>query len=179
MSESETLFFPDRRIDDAFAVTDAEGNPIARIAATWGGGRFTVTTIGGEPLCAGSTSRWWLAGRWRVSDANGTPLLAMTAKPLRNAAVVRLARGGELTVRGSPWRRDFTVADPQGRTVLSAAPRTSARSLHQHDYVVYRSMPAALRVAEVIAIVQVWRMVKKSDTAVLAATTTAAVTPAG
>lgn len=179
MSEQEILVFPDRRIDGAFPVTDGHGNPIARVSAAWSGGRFTVTTIGGEPVCAGSTSRWWLSGRWQVSGADGTPLLAMTARPLRNAADVQLARGGDLTVRGSPWRRDFTVIDDRGRTVLSGVPRTPAVSSRQHDYAVHQPTPGALRLAEVIAIVQVWRMVKKSDTAVLAATTTTAVAPAG
>ena len=57
--------------------------------------------------------------------------------------------------------------------MLSAAPRTSPMSPRQHDYAVHQSIPGTLNLAEMIAIVQVWRMVKKSDAAVLAATTTA------
>jgi hypothetical protein len=98
----------------------------------------------------------------------------VTAKPLRNTATVQLARGGDLIVRGRPWRRDFVVLDPDGRMVLSAAPRTSPISLRQHDYAVHQSNPGTLNIAEVIAIVQVWRMVKKSDAAVLAAPTSTA-----
>ena len=174
MTEHDILFFPDRRTDGAFPVTDAHGNPIARVSAAWSGGRFTVTGIDGSPLCAGGTSRWWRSGKWQVSDADGAPLLTVTAKPLRNTAVVQLARDGELTLRGSPWRRDFTVLGQDGRTVLSAAPRTSALSPRQHDYAVHQPTPGALRLAEVVAIVQVWRMVKKADVAVLAATSSTA-----
>ena len=177
MTEQDTLFFPERRIDGAFPVTDAHGNPVARVTATWSGGRFSVTSIDRGQLCEGATSRWWLSGKWQVNDADGAPLLTVAAKPLRNSAVVHLARDGDLIVRGSPWRRDFTVADPQGRTVLSAAPRTSSVSPRQHDYAVHQSTPGALRLAEVIAIVQVWRMVKKSDAAVLAATSTTVLAP--
>ena len=173
-TEHDTLFFPERRIDGAFPVTDAHGNPVAKVTAAWSGGRFSVSAIDGDPLCEGVTSRWWLSGKWQVTDADGVPLLTVTAKPLRNAAAVQLARGGELIVRGSPWRRDFVVVDQDGRTVLSASPRTSAVSPRQHDYAVQQSAPGALRLAEVIAIVQVWRVVKKSDVAVLAATSSTA-----
>jgi hypothetical protein len=60
-------------------------------------------------------------------------------------ALVQLASGAELIVRGSPWRRDFTVIDQDARTVLSAAPQTSAVSPRQHDYAVHQSTPGALR----------------------------------
>jgi hypothetical protein len=170
MDAQGTLLFPDRRLDGAFPVTDARGTPIARVTASWSGGRFTVNTLEDEPLCAGATSRGWLSGKWQATDAAGAPLLTMTAKPLRNTAVVHLARGGELIVHGSPWRRDFTVVDRDGRTVLAAAPRTAALSPHQYDYAVQQTTPATLEVPEAIAIVQTWRMVKKSDAAVLAAT---------
>ena len=173
MTERDTLLFPERRVQGAFPVTDAHGNPIARVTATWDGGRFCVTTIDGGPMCDGATSRWWLSGRWDVTDAQGRPLLTVTARPLRNTAAVHLARGSDLIMRGSPWRRDFAVLDQDGRTVLSAEPRTSPMSPRQYDYAVHQAIPGALDLAEMIAIVQVWRMVKKSDAAVLAATTTA------
>jgi hypothetical protein len=176
MTDYDILLFPDRRIDGAFPVTDSHGNPVARVSAARRGSRFTVTSVDRRPLCAGGASRWWLSGKWQVTDADGAPLLTVTATPLRNRASVRLARGGELTLRGSSWRRDFTLLDAAGRIVLSAAPRTSAISPRQHDYAVQQSIPPVLDLAEVIAVVQVWRMVKKSDVAVLAATgsTTAA-----
>jgi hypothetical protein len=174
MTEQDTLVFPERRIRGAFPVVDAHGNPVARITAMWSGGRFSVTAADGAPLCNGATSRRWPSGKWQVTDAQRRPLLTVTAKPLRNTAAVHLARGGELIVRGSPWRRGFAVVDQDGRTVLSAAPRTPPLSPHQHHYAVHQSSPGTLRLAEVIAIVQVWRMVKKSDAAVLAATTSTA-----
>ena len=126
MSDFETLLFPGRRIDGAFPVTDAAGDPVARVTAEWSGGRFSVTAVNGTALCDGATSRWWLTGRWQVSNADGAPLLTVIAKPLRNTAVVSLARGEEFAVRGSPWRQDFTVTDRDGRTVLSGTTRTSA-----------------------------------------------------
>ena len=174
MTEHGTLLFPDRRIHGAFPVTDTHGNPVARVTATWSGGRFSVTTLDGGPMCDGATSRWWPTGKWQVTDAQGRPLLTVSAKPLRNTAAVHLARGRDLIMRGSPWRRDFAVLDEDGRTVLSAAPRTPPISPRQHDYAVHQSIPGTLNLAEMIAIVQVWRMVKKSDAAVLAATSTAA-----
>ena len=78
----------------------------------------------------------------------------MSAKPLRNTAAVHMARGSDLIMRGSPWRRDFAVLDEDGRTVLSAAPRTSPMSPRQHDYAVQQSIPGTLNLTEMIAIVQ-------------------------
>ena len=43
MTERDTLLFPERRVHGAFPVTDAHGNPVARVTATWDGGRFSVT----------------------------------------------------------------------------------------------------------------------------------------
>ena len=61
--------------------------------------------------------------------------------------------------------------------MLSAAPRTSAPSRHGNTTTRCTSPPpGGLRLAEVIAIVQVWRMVKKFDVAVLAATSSTAAT---
>lgn len=178
MTEPETLLFPDRRIDGAFLVTDPEGNPVAKVTAAWSGGRFTVTSVDGGTLSEGVTSRWWLTGKWDVTDGDGAPLLTMTAKSLRNAAAVDLACGGRLVVSGSAWRRGFVVVDQDGHTVLSGAPRNAVLSPRQHNYAVQRPTPGALSLAEVIAIVQVWRMVKKSEVAVIAATTST-VTAAG
>jgi len=176
MTADETLWFPERRMDGAFPVIDADGAVVARVTAAWTGGRFSVTNPVGAPLCAGTTSRRWLAGSWQVTDAAGAPLLAMTAKPLRHTATVQLARGGELTIRGSAWRRDFVVVDADGAAVLTVAPRTSALSPSQDDYAVHQHRPGRLSVAEVIAVVQVWRMVKKSDAALLTATASTATT---
>lgn len=78
----------------------------------------------------------------------------------------------------APDRREFTVTDQDGRTVLTALPRTSVVSPHEHDYAVHQPTPGRPHQAEVIAIVQTWRMVKKSDVAVLAATTATAAAPA-
>ena len=64
--------------------------------------------------------------------------------------------------RGSPWKRDFTVTDPAGPTVLNAVPQTGALSIHPHDYAVQQTGPV-FDLAEMVAVVQIWRMVKKQE----------------
>lgn len=171
MTEYATLLFPGRRVDGALPVTDPAGNALARITVAKGGGRFTAATADGSTVCQGRTSRWSLSGTWRVTGAAGGALLSVTAKPLRSTAAVSLADGRRLVVHGSPWRRGFTVTDQDGRTVLTGTPRTGALSPRQYDYAVRQPTPGSLQLAEVIAIVQVWRMVQKSEAAVLAAST--------
>ena len=82
-------------------------------------------------------------------------------------------RGGDFVVRGSAWRRDFTVTDATGTSVLTAAAQTSALSFRPHDYAVQQT-GTVLRLPEIVAIVQIWRMIKKSDSAAAAGAATAA-----
>jgi hypothetical protein len=67
-------------------------------------------------------------------------------------------------VRGSAWRRDFIVTDVDGAPVLTAVPRTSAVSFRQHDYAVVQTRPV-FQLPEIVALVQIWRMVRKNDAA--------------
>ena len=57
--------------------------------------------------------------------------------------------------------------------VLTALPQTSAMSFRPHDYVV-KQTGTLLRLPEIVAIVQVWRMVKKNDSAAAIGAATAA-----
>src|SRR4051794_24134157 len=101
------LVFADRRLDSAYSVTDPSGAVIARIRVRRGGARFHAEDATGSTLCAGSTSRWGLSNLWRATGPAGDPLLELRKSALRATAAVRLARGGDMIVEGSVWRRDF------------------------------------------------------------------------
>jgi uncharacterized protein YxjI len=158
------LAFPDRRHEGRFPVTDQDGRVVARISARWSGTSFTVTDAGGRPLCAGTAGRWGLARSWRATGPDGRPLLSVTTSLMFTKAEVHIERGADFVVRGSAWRRDFAVTDVDGQTVLTAVPRTSSWSFRQHDYAVQQTRPV-LDLAEVVALVQTWRMVRKNDAA--------------
>jgi uncharacterized protein YxjI len=164
MSSPAVFIFPDRKVAGSFPVTDDRGQPIAHIKPASRGGRFSVTDRDGQPMCEAST-RWnsW-TGTWEATWADGAPLLSARPKrlTLKDIATVRLERGGVLILRGNPWGRDFTVRDQDGRTVLTAEPRTSMIALHQHDYAVSVLIPGALQLPETITVVQIWRMIKKN-----------------
>jgi hypothetical protein len=108
-----------------------------------------------------------------ATGPGGNPLLSVTNKLFRSGALVRLGGGAELVVRGIAWRRGFTVADRSGSPVLVATPQTSAMSFRPHDYAVQQT-GTLLRLPEIVAIVQIWRTVKKSESASAAGAVTAA-----
>ncbi|MFD2093214.1 hypothetical protein [Blastococcus deserti] len=145
-------------------MTDSNG-VVARIAVSRTGTRFVVTDARGAPLCVARRSWWRLPTRWHATGPDGTPLLmARTRGITRTSAEVHLQRGGRLLVRGSAWRRDFRVTDEHGDVVLTAAPRSSALSLRPYDYAV-QQVPGKLHVAEVVAIVHIWRTTMKEESA--------------
>ena len=164
------LVFPDHKVQGWFPVTDERGHPVARIKAAWTGGRFTVTAPDDKPLCRGWATTAGLSGVWKVVGANDVlPLLTVKVGLLRNRSTIRLERGPQLVMRGNPWLTGFTVTDANGEAVLTAEHR-------HHDYVVHAADRSLLR-PEVLAVVQVWRMVKKATiAATVAATSTAVVT---
>ena len=164
---SQLLVFPDRKVQGRYPVLDGDDQVVATIATTWTGSSFTAVDADGRPLCTGRAAMWGLSGRWTTTGPDGGPLLTVVKSVWRAQAVVTLASGGTLTVAGSVWKREFAVSDAAGRAVLAATPRTSALSLHPHDFAVRRH-PDGLTVPEVVALVQSWRMARKSDDATAA-----------
>jgi hypothetical protein len=155
--------FPDHRTEGWFPVTDPRGRPVARIRAAWTGGRFSVTTPDDAPLCRGWATSAGLSGRWKVVGASDAlALLTVRVALLRNRSTVQLERGPQLTLRGNAWLTGFTVTDADRRQVLTGEHR-------HHDYVVH-AVDEALLLPESLALVQVWRMVRK---AAIAASTVA------
>jgi hypothetical protein len=86
---------------------------------------------------------------------------------LRGKAQVTLARGGSLAVTGSILRRDFQVLDGD-ELVLSAVRRGGSILSTFSEFSVQAS--DRLTLAEVVAIVHIWRQLCKRDDASVAAT---------
>jgi uncharacterized protein YxjI len=168
-----TLVFADRRTAGAYPVTDPTGATVALIRSKIGGGRFVVEDTTGTTLCAGSAGWWGMSNLWRATGPAGEPLLEMRKDVLRARAAVRLARGADLVVHGSLWRRSFEVRDGDG-VVLSAMPQTSALSLRPYEYAVQQPSED-LTLAEMVAVVQIWRLLRKRDDASAAAGSTAVI----
>jgi hypothetical protein len=171
------LVFPDRKQRGRFPVHDEAGAVVALISTAWTSTSFTATDADLRPLCAGRAARWGLSGRWVATGPDGASLLELRKSTWRSSAELTLARGGTFAIHGSAWKRDFTITvvgstDP----VVSAVPRTKAMSLHPYDYSVQQHEPV-LDLAELVAAVQLWRLVRKNDDAAAgAAAATIAVT---
>jgi hypothetical protein len=104
-----------------------------------------------------------MVGHWVRRER---PLLSVRTSWAGSEAEVTLVRGGSYQLRGNAWRRDFAVTRSDGAIFVSGAPRTSALSFHPHDYVV-RQAEGVFDLAELVAVVQIWRMVKKNEAAAL------------
>jgi uncharacterized protein YxjI len=164
---ASTLIFADRRRGRVYPVTDATGAHVALIRNRFGGARFVAEDSAGLTLCAGSAGWWGLSNRWLATDSTGEALLELRKSGLRARAEIWLERGGEFVVHGSLWRRDFEVRDG-AHVVLSAVPQAAALSLRPYEYAV-RAPSGRLTLAEVVAVVQIWRLVRKRDDASSAA----------
>lgn len=163
----QILAFPDRKEDGQFPVRGPDGQPVAHIAARWTGVSFTATDASGGPLCAGSVRRGGLSRKWTARGPGGRPLLRVTMGWTGSKAEVVLERGGSFQLRGSAWRRDFTVSRSDRAMVVSAVPRTAALSFHPNDYLVRQAEPV-FDLAELVALVQIWRMLKRNASAAAA-----------
>lgn len=175
---STVLLFPDRRRDGAFPVIDADDLVVAHIVPKWSRSRFTATDGEGGPLCQGAAGALGISRVWRATGADGSPLVTITNAFFAARADVELARGGSYKVRGSSWRRSFTMTTLEGVPVLEAIPRTSAISFHPHDYEV-RVLEPVFELAELVALVQTWRMVRAAEVAGAASGATAAAIASG
>jgi len=170
----DILVFPDRKHQGRFPVRDADSRVVAEISTSWTGLSFSAVDGAGQPLCAGSVRALGLSGRWRATGPDRAELLSVTKSFWRSQAELRLARGGVSVLRGSAWRRDFAVTDADDATVLAATPRTSALSLRPYDFAVRQSQ-GGFSLPETVALVQIWRMVRKSEDAAAAGAVTAGV----
>jgi hypothetical protein len=169
--QPQVLTFPDRKRHGRLPVVDASGETVAWISTSWTGASFSVQDKYGNFLCKASAGLFGLSSTWQATGSDGNPLLRLTRRFLGSKGDVHLERGGDFLVRGSAWRRDFVVTDERARPVLLAVPRTHALSLRPHDYAVEQTSGVFL-LGEMISLVQIWRMARKSDS------TTAAVTSA-
>jgi uncharacterized protein YxjI len=168
-----TLVFADRRRAGAYPVTDQSGADVALIRRGLGRERFVAEDPTGARLCAGSAGRWGTSNLWRATGSAGEPLLELRKDLLRTRAGLRLERGGDLVVHGSVWRRDFEVREGD-LVVLSAVPRTSALSMRPYEYGVQQHSDR-LTLAEIVAVVHIWRMLRKRDDASAAGAASTAV----
>jgi hypothetical protein len=161
------LTFPDHRSRGRFPVLDPAGNVSARISTSWTGAAFRVHHPTGRVLCEASAGFWGLSSTWRVTDPDGHRIMTMTIASMRRSAAVQLERGGDYVVRGTASKRDFVVADDAGTPVLRALPRTKTLSLRPHDYTVDQTRPV-FALPEFVALVQIWRMNLKGESAAAA-----------
>ena len=172
-----TLVFADRRQGGGYPVVDQAGRTVASIRSGLGGGRFVAEDPTGATLCAASAGWWGMSNLWRATDHDGQPLLELRKSSIRSRGVVRLHRGGELVVDGSWWRRDFAVREGD-EVVLSAVPQTGVLSLRPYEYAV-QQRGNRLSLPEVLAVVQIWRLMRKRDDSAAAAGATTAVIAGG
>lgn len=117
-----------------------------------------------QPLCAASVGRRGLSSTWRAAGPDDRALLSVQQRWTGIRADVHLERGGAFVLRGSAWKRDFTVTYADGTTVVTAVPGASARLLRPYDYAVQQAVPV-FTLAELVALVQSWRMARKRDSA--------------
>jgi hypothetical protein len=154
---SDLLVLAGRKTSGRFAVTDGLGRLTAQISVPWHGSSFTATEPDGALLCAAAPGMYGLSPTWRVTGADGRELLMMRWRWTGTTAWITLDRGGKLVLRTRLWKEEFTIVDAEGVEVVRAAPATRRLSLRRRDCVV-RQVEPTLDLAELVAIMQIWRM---------------------
>lgn len=162
MTGPEALAFPDRRTRGVFPVRGPDGVSVAEIGVTWTGTGFTATDTAGARLCAGRSGGF--SPTWRATGPDERPLLTVRRGWTGSRAEVVLERGGTYELHGSAWRQDFAVRGPAGTPVVEAVAQRSAWSFTPYDYVVRQTEPT-FDLAELVAVVQIWRMIRRGDVA--------------
>ena len=167
---TRSLIFSSEKEDGVLPVTDEYGRLLARVSSPRSRAHFNVTDPDGRTLCLAS-ARWWGLGAWTVTDADGKRILALRTNLLKSRAVIHLDRDAELVLQGKSRGEGFTIRDAEGREVVEVGspPASPTAARHRGDVVLVQ-VPEALRLAEVISVVHIWRMAKKA-----AVTTSAAV----
>ena len=106
-----------------------------------------------------STGRWGMSNLWRAEDSAGQPLLELRKHTFRSGARVELARGGELAVEGSLWRKDFSVREGD-EVVLDARAGKGSRLLRKELVVEHLER---LTLTEAVVVVEVWLELRRRD----------------
>lgn len=164
MTAPDVLDFADKKTDGAYAVTEPSGAPVAWLqVSSWTGASFSATTASGEPLCTGRRTGFFSV-TWEAVDPGGRVLGSVRSAFWGNSKVVTLADGRTLTLRGQLFGRDWSLIDGSGRDVLSSTPTSSGWSFRPDAWLV-RCHDLSLSLAEVVAVVQLNRMMVKSSRA--------------
>ncbi len=161
MTAPDVLAFSDRKVRGAFPVTEPSGAVVATIrVGFWSGTSFEAVGADGEPLCSGRRLGL-LSNTWGVVDPRGSELASMRPSVWGTRKTVTLPAGRVLSVEGRVFSRDWALRDEQGDAVLTSTPTTAAWSFRPDAWVV-RCHDASLDLAQVVAIVQLNRMVVKA-----------------
>ena len=160
MTAPDVLAFADNKSDGAYAVSEPSGSVVARIRVPWTSSSFTAVTATGEPLCTGRRTGFFSSG-WQAVDPAGRVLGSVRSSFWGASKIVTLADGRELTLRGQLFGRDWSLLDAEGHDILSSTPMVSGWSFRTDAWLV-RSHDLSLSLAEVIAIVQLNRMMVKA-----------------
>ncbi len=160
MSAPDVLAFDDTKTDGAYAVSEPSGAVAAWIRVPWTGSSFSASTAAGEPLCTGRRAGFFSVS-WEAVDPRGVTLSSVRSSFWGTGKTVTLADGRVLTLRGQLFGRDWSLLDAAGRDVVSSTPTTSSWSWRPDAWLV-RCHDLSLSLAEVIAVVQLNRMMVKA-----------------
>jgi len=167
MSAPEHLAFDDHREDGAFLVHGPDG-VVARIeVGVWNGRSFTATTPDGVPLCSGR-SRGIFSTWWDAVDPAGAPLVSLRRSGWGGSRT-RVDLGGRaMTLHGSFSGRQWRLEDEREEVVLSSETTTGFFTFRPHAWEVQRHRDP-LTLAQVVAVVQLFRLSQKAQAAAAAA----------
>jgi hypothetical protein len=154
---ADLLVLAGRKTSGRFAVRDGLGGLTAQISVPWHGSSFTVTRPDGTVLCAAALGKYGFSSTWKVTGGDGRELLTTRWRWTGSTAWITLDRGDKLLLRTRWWKEGFTLVDANGVEVVRAAPATRRRSIRRRDCVV-RQVEPTLDLAELVAVMQIWRM---------------------
>lgn len=167
-SQPLILGFRDRKRGGRLPVDGPDGQPVAFITTRTFSAKFEVTGADGAPLCTGSARLGGLSSRREARDPSGALLVSYVSRWRREVATVGDGRSFSITGRwlNANWR---ATAD-DGSVALASTKGPGAGIFHPDDWLVAVN-DASLDLAQVVAMVELHRLVVQGNRAAAVAAT--------
>lgn len=160
-----TLLLPDKLLPHGESPVELpDGQLVAQIRwnlLAWG--TFTILDPQGREVAGAKGSGMFMSRTFGVARPDGRMLLELSLgwRGTSGRSTVTQPDGAQLTVKGSSFRRRFSILDPAGTEVATITPTSSSFSLRKDAYAFELRQPV-LSIVQAVSLAQCLREAVKS-----------------